>query len=348
MIVKNESTVIRRCLSSAIRLIDYWVIVDTGSNDGTQKIVAETLQNIPGELHERPWVNFEFNRNEALKLAQNKADYILFIDADEEFIFSSDFQRFELVDDFYVMEHQSKEILFQRISLINQDSRWTWKGVIHEAIFHPAIERLKGSFIPGITIKHAMDGNRAQDSKKCLHDAQTILEALRTDPNNTRLVFYLAQSYFEAGEYTLARKAYEKRVTMKNSSEEIFWSLYRIGMIQEYHQKLEADVYLYSYCQAFQFRPSRIEPLYYIACYYFRLEKFSINYLLLKIAWATPPSNDLIPEESWLRDWGLAFQLLQSAYNIGRHDEANDLAHQLLMNPKLPPDYRNALKTVFS
>ena len=38
MIVKNEQPVIRRCLASVKEMIDYWVIVDTGSTDGTQDL----------------------------------------------------------------------------------------------------------------------------------------------------------------------------------------------------------------------------------------------------------------------------------------------------------------------
>ena len=36
MIVRNEAPVIRRCLDSVMPIIDSWVIVDTGSTDGTQ------------------------------------------------------------------------------------------------------------------------------------------------------------------------------------------------------------------------------------------------------------------------------------------------------------------------
>ena len=39
MIVKNESHVILRLLNSVAPIIDYWVIADTGSTDGTQEII---------------------------------------------------------------------------------------------------------------------------------------------------------------------------------------------------------------------------------------------------------------------------------------------------------------------
>jgi len=64
MIVKNEARVIRRCLDTVRPFIDRWVIVDTGSTDGTQALIREVLQGVPGELHERRWKDFAHNRNE--------------------------------------------------------------------------------------------------------------------------------------------------------------------------------------------------------------------------------------------------------------------------------------------
>ncbi|WP_338400139.1 glycosyltransferase [Streptomyces graminilatus] len=82
MIVKNEAQVIERCLSSVRHLIDHWVISDTGSTDGTQELIRKTLDGIPGELHEEPWVDFGHNRTANIQRARGKADYLLTLDAD--------------------------------------------------------------------------------------------------------------------------------------------------------------------------------------------------------------------------------------------------------------------------
>lgn len=101
MIVKNESHVIRRCLDSVKNLIDYWVIVDTGSTDGTQEIIRDHLKEVPGQLFERPWKDFGYNRTEALELAKDQGDYLLFMDADDWLEFDSDFELPPLTEDIY-------------------------------------------------------------------------------------------------------------------------------------------------------------------------------------------------------------------------------------------------------
>ena len=104
MIVKNEAHVIQRCLDSVKTFIDHWVIVDTASTDGTQDLIRRVMAEIPGLLVERPWVDFAFNRNEALSLARTRADYTLLIDADDDLIAPPDFVMPELRDIGYLFE----------------------------------------------------------------------------------------------------------------------------------------------------------------------------------------------------------------------------------------------------
>ncbi len=92
MIVKDEAHVIRRCLDSVLPIISSWVVVDTGSTDGTRDIVRDHLRGLPGALYERPWRNFARNRSEALSLVGMRADYALMIDADDELVIGDRFR----------------------------------------------------------------------------------------------------------------------------------------------------------------------------------------------------------------------------------------------------------------
>ena len=160
MIVKDEREIIRRCLESVKPIIDHWVIVDTGSNDGTQKIIHEVLRDITGELLSRPWVNFEHNRNEALQMARNKADYILFMDADDTLEFSAPLDKSRLDQDCYYFLCRDPVVDSYRPLLINNHPEWQWAGIVHEAIVNP--HPMSRQILSGV-IKNGLsrDGKRA-------------------------------------------------------------------------------------------------------------------------------------------------------------------------------------------
>src|SRR4051794_13628652 len=95
MIVKDEAGIIERCLASVRSLIDYVLIVDTGSSDGTQQVVRGWLDKtaMPGEVIDEPWRDFAYNRSFALaKLREHSGmDYSLMIDADQVIEFEPGF-----------------------------------------------------------------------------------------------------------------------------------------------------------------------------------------------------------------------------------------------------------------
>lgn len=54
MIVKNEACVIERCLASVRDLVDTWVISDTGSTDGIQRVSFMNRQELLAVVHRAP------------------------------------------------------------------------------------------------------------------------------------------------------------------------------------------------------------------------------------------------------------------------------------------------------
>jgi len=87
---RNEATVIKRMLESCYKYIDYYVIQNNGSTDGTDEIVREFFadKNIPGILYnvEEGWQGFGWNRDHLMQYTQNTnhgCDWILKMDCDE-------------------------------------------------------------------------------------------------------------------------------------------------------------------------------------------------------------------------------------------------------------------------
>lgn len=328
MIVKNESEVIERCLRAAKPLIDYWVIVDTGSTDGTQEIIKKFMKDIPGELHERPWKNFGHNRNEALQLAKNKANYLLFIDADEEFVIEPNFSFPPLTESFYYITTQFGGTEYVRNQLIKSDLDWKWVGVLHEVLCCP--QATKGGHLLGVKDLVHTDGARSQDPNKYLKDAALLEEALKENPNDTRNQFYLAQSYRDAGKSELALMHYQKRVEMGGWDEEVFWSMLQIARLLQVLQKDPEEI-VAQYEKTFAFRPTRLEPLYDLAHFYRMREDFEKSYkTALQGLSITMPQQDILFIESWIYDWGLLMEFSVSSYWIEKYVESL-LASQLIL-----------------
>lgn len=318
MIVKDERPVIVRCLASAKNLIDYWVIVDTGSSDGTQKLIREMFKDIPGELHERPWVNFAHNRNEALELAKNKADYLLFLDADEYLVIDDDFKMPRLNLDVYYVPIVSDAETFYRELMVKASLDWKWVGVLHEAIVSKEAKSAK--VLTSISRVITAEGRRSSQSDKYRKDAEILEKELEKDPTDARNQFYLAVTYALDKKYDMAIEAYEKLIRMGGDPEDIFTAKLSIAEFQEI-LGMEAEGFIKSYLDAFQFRPTRAEPLWCLARYFINLDNPLMGYLLTKYALGIPYPQDLKVVRRSVYEYELLMLFAQSSYALGRMQE---------------------------
>ncbi|MBS0625321.1 MAG: glycosyltransferase [Verrucomicrobia bacterium] len=343
MIVKNERNVIKRSLGSIKKIIDYWVIVDTGSTDETQQIIREFLKDIPGELHERPWVNFEHNRNEALQLARGKADYIYFLDADNEVTVPKNFDKSLLTQDIYGIMIHDPGVDFIRVSLVKSDIDCWWEGVLHEQLEYG--KDYEGLILDGFSSNGQWrDGNRAQDPKVYEKDALILEEALKRDPRNTRYLFYLAQSYAIAGNHWASLKNYTKRAEIGGGNpNDVFWSLFCVGCLKEqlgYGLEEVAD----SFSRAFEFDQSRAEPLACLADHYQRKGKNTLAYITAKQAIEIPLPNIATYILRDIYKYQALVVFSRAAHTLGRLDEARLGYERLLANSELPPKIRTEIE----
>ena len=334
MIVKNEAHVIRRCLASARPLIDAWVIADTGSTDGTQAIIREAMAGLPGVLLERPWIDFAHNRTEVLEAARGRCDYNLMIDADEEFAIDEGFAIPPLSADSYNLEVRYGDISYHRRQLVRSALAWRYVGVLHEYI--TCDEARTEAILSGVRAVVHREGARSRDPLTYRRDALVLERALIDEPDNSRYVFYLAQSYRDAGEPELALRHYRRRAAMGGWRDEVWCSLYRIAQIEAQVDRPWPEV-MASYMTAFQSLPERAEPLYRIAMHHQSKKEFHAAKGFFEWAKKVPaPGPTGLFVDRTIYDYLLDLEYAVCCYHTGDHPRAIGVNSGLLAGGKLP------------
>lgn len=323
MIVKNEAQVIRRCLDSVRPLITHWVIVDTGSTDGTQQIIRDSLKDLPGQLYERPWRDFAHNRSEALDYARPLADYSLVIDADDALEIPAGFTLGPLTADCYTMDIRDDPQVYPRIQLASNRLRWTYRGVLHE--FITADEPYTTGHL-GIGMRRNHDGARRKQPKWFLKDAAVLEAALRTEKDpflRSRYTFYLAQSYRDASEPEKALARYLERAGLGGWQEEVFYSLYQAARLKQQLNHPDEEV-LAAYETASQALPARAEADHWASRFCRTKGLYQRGYELARRSLGKPFPQGCLFGEPWIYETGLLDEYAVNAYWCGRHEDCLD------------------------
>jgi len=340
MIVKNEEAVIERCLASVRPLIHSWCIVDTGSTDKTKELVKKSLEGVSGELHERAWKNFGTNRTEALELARGKAEYALVIDADDVLKTEDNFVMPGLTKEAYELRVEYARMSYYRMHLFRNDIGFRYEGVLHE--YATCDKTFKPGRIGGLVYNCIGGGGRSlvTEKEKYRNDATVLERALREEPDNARYVFYLAQSWRDAGDPVRAITVYERRAMMTNGFyEEAFVSLLEIARLKQKIHASEHEI-VAAYMRAFERLPHRIEPLFELARYFRSSLRFAVAYVYAKACLGVQLPPDILFVSNYVYEWGALDEFAINAYYVNEIQQAIASNQSLLANPKLPNSER--------
>ncbi|QZA10221.1 glycosyltransferase [Mycolicibacter heraklionensis] len=341
MIVRDESHIIREVLDATAPYISSWVIVDTGSQDGTQQIIRDHMATlgIPGELYERPWHNFGHNRTEALTLAQGRADYILVIDADDTLVGTPDFTGLDA--DIYEFRIRQEAVRGWRPQMFRDGLPVRYVGVVHEYVEcdeDHVTSRLNDDF----AIESRRLGARNLDPQKYARDRDLLLAEVECNPEDARSVFYLAQSCFDLEDYAAAITWYERRTQMGGYDEEVYFSLYRKAGAMEVLGEPWPEVQA-AYLRAWEFRPTRAEPLYCIAFAYRSAGRYELGHLFARQAEEIPMPDDNLWVDAGVYTFRATDERAVCASWLGNHDEAFTLCRGLLALADVPDDERQRI-----
>ena len=143
---KNEAHSIGPMLESVAPHIDYWVIQDNGSTDGTPEIVKQWAEKykIDGKLYsvEEGWVGFGWNRDHLLQecmKTNHGCDWIMKMDCDETLEIDEDFD-WTVFDDTSIQSFSvpsvAPSIIYQRTWIWNAKLPWRFHhDPAHETIY---------------------------------------------------------------------------------------------------------------------------------------------------------------------------------------------------------------------
>jgi glycosyltransferase involved in cell wall biosynthesis len=346
MIVKNEQQVLPRLFVSVCPIIDSYLIVDTGSTDDTIRLIKQEMKKagIPGKVYERPWVDFGHNRQQALELAveanqrdslfRKKANWLLFMDADDRLIWTTDDWKKKLeTGTTYELEKATNNVRYAIPALIDiSENTWQWKAPVHNYLQH-----LSGSNRrihlrePWILCSHT-EGAKSHGltvQEKYLRDAVILENELKKNPKDCRSWFYLGQSYRDAGNLDKALYAYQARSKLDGWVEEKFLAALYAARIM-LRLKQPAEQCEKALITAHRIRPSRAEPLLDLAKLARKQNRFEQSYNYAKHGVMLKQTDDRLFVEVDIYQWRMKDELAVAAYWAGHYQESLNACAELL------------------
>ena len=213
---KNEAPVLKRMLESCLPYVDYYVMQNNGSTDGSDEIAKQFLvdNKLSGEVYvcEEGWKGFGWNRDHLIQYCQNLdhgCDWILKMDCDEVL---------EVDDDFDWSPLDNKETQAFHIAAISGNAiyyrAWLWNAKLpwrfnhdpcHETIYCP-LEGIGENFIrvdlPSKIRQIGYNtGQSWSDPYKFISHALVLEEKMIKENSlltDTYHFWYIAKSYYDA------------------------------------------------------------------------------------------------------------------------------------------------------
>lgn len=311
MIVKNEVVNLPRCLNAVAPFVSSYAILDTGSTDGTQDLIRTFFdaRGVKGVIMETAFENFAQARNLALVYAREMpCDYILFTDADMEFVGT-------LPDlwtaSAYDLLQKTGNMAYWNTRMLRRDQAAEYVGVTHEYLSllnDGRSVKLESAWF----IDHATGSNRPEKFER---DRRLLQQAIKDNPNDARSLFYLANTYRDAGQPKLAIPLYQRRIALGGWDEEVWHSQLSLARCWR-DSGPHAAWFIENALEAYNMRPSRAEPLYDLAKHFREKGKNSLACMFAQQGMTVPPSGDLLFNETYPTQFGFREELAIAGFYV--------------------------------
>jgi tetratricopeptide (TPR) repeat protein len=357
-VVRDESPVIERCLSSIRNIATSYLICDTGSKDDTIKKIQEYMKSakIPGEVIETEWVSYGDTKTYLLQKFREhplvgNAEYFCWLDADEVFIMDkNNYESYPTKEDakmLYDYLDSRKENVFMLTSLYGNIIYKRWQIARNNQVYEWRLPYQEYFIGTKDNTQHTIEfmfnyarheGNSSRDpeiTKKRVIMSEKWLERNSKDPNDTdytRMLFYIAEAYsklegLDENGKSYKEKAietYKKRLEVGGFYQEKYISLLRMSKLVPDYEKLAL------YLRATEICPERLEAFYELMMYYYNKGQHdkaaALGFLAPKSR--VPPAGSLfVTEQIYTYRFDMNWSV--SCYYSGNYEKALELGKYL-------------------
>lgn len=205
MIVKNEEKFLRNCLNSTKSLVDEFVIVDTGSTDGTLDIARE----FGGNIYYFEWCD-DFSAARNFSIEKATGDWILILDADEELDpegieeIRNTVKTSDCVTAYYLnvinylneKENMSDATVLKIVRLFPNKDYIRYKRAIHEEIYPTEDKEFKRSICNAGIFHRGYIEKIHKEKNKGERNVKLLLKSIEKEPHNPFHYYHLGVSYY--------------------------------------------------------------------------------------------------------------------------------------------------------
>lgn len=341
MLVRDEASLIARCLYSVRSHIDAWVVFDTGSTDATEVLVRDILGHLPGEIRRVPFTTFSDLRNRLLEAAAGFAATALFLDADEILDVDDGLTRPAGVG---LVETGPPTHSFFPARLVPTHTRARFVDPVAEWLDTES-SGVETAVAPGMRIWHLADGYRWRSSTTARRDMVYLETALSMGGDRIQTELSLAHAALRAGCRERAQEVLESAVARDTGNDPAWYARYLLALVLEQAGR-PFDAAREHFTLAHEMQPDRLEPL-------ARLVRMTQQEGDLQTAFALGQVGLEIRQprpgyyvEPLLYQHRFRTRQAEICLALGRYDDAFELTRALLSDNTLPIDVRSRIRNL--
>lgn len=276
MIVKNGGYAFENVLKENMDYIDRWTILDTGSTDNTIDIIKKVLVGKKkGKLYQEPFINFRESRNRCLELAGKTCKFNIMLD--DTYVIKGNIRKFlkltrsdQFSDSFslYIKSNDS-EYGSNRITKSEKELKYVYK--LHEVITPVDNRNVMIPLHVASIIDYRFDYMEERTMERKKYDLKILHEMEEEEPEDSRSLYYLGQTYSLVKDYEKAYKYFIKRIEHEDGGfiQEKLDACFEAARISNFQLNKPWEEVKKLYERAYEIDKSRCDSLYFLGIHYY-------------------------------------------------------------------------------